>query len=235
MGFFAERTRVKIDGNGLVRLSIRADQTSVDEFVFSYSEFEAVREAFENEMNIWSSNIRVKRITKGYSVQLRENTFKRKIYDFSISEFQIMMNQYRSCQTVFEKSGGMDQVGVIDPVDDIKDLSIKLEHSFERLYEEIQTAASAKRIDFDLERVVKSIDSKLTSILETTQNLKLGQVASPPPMNIPSADLDDEMFIPAKFNDTLQGSVVNEPEISEGTTADDAAEALKKLRKRGKK
>ena len=232
MGFFAERTRVKIDDNGLVRLSIRTDETSIDEFVFSYSEFEAVREASDNDMDIRSSNIRVKRIPNGYSIQLRENTFKRKIFDFSISEYQVMMNQYRSCQTLFEKAGGMDQVGVIDPIDDLKDLSVKLEHSFERLYEEIKNA-SAKRIDFDLERMLKSIDTKLTSILETTQNLKI--VSHPSSQSsVAQPHLDDEMFIPSRFDDSLQGSVLKASEVSEGTT-DDAAQALKKLRQGDKK
>jgi|SRR6056300_174606 small nuclear ribonucleoprotein (snRNP)-like protein len=238
MGYFAERTRIKIDEQGLVRLSVRADESCVDEYVFSYSEFEAVREAYEYEMDIRSSNIRVKRIPNGYSVQLKEGVFKRKIYDFTVPEFSMLMAQYGSKQLMFEKEGGMSQVGTIDPVDDLKTLSVKLEHSFERLYEEVKNAGARKGVDFDLEGILRSIDSKLNAILENTQNIKITGAINNDTTNTVSTsfyDEEDELFIPSSFEgETFTGKVNRTSEVSEGST-DSAAEALRKLRQRGKK
>lgn len=232
MGYFAERTRIKIDEQGLVRLSVRADESCVDEYVFSYSEFEAVREAYEHEMDIRSSNIRVKRIPNGYSIQLKEGVFKRKIYDFTVPEFSMLMAQYGSKQLVFEKEGGMSRVGMIDPVDDLKTLSVKLEHSFERLYEEVKNAGSRKGVDFDLEGILRSIDSKLNAILENTQNIKLTGVSNNDTTNTSFYDAEDELFIPSSFEgDTFAGKVNRVSEVSEGST-DSAAEALRKLRRK---
>ena len=231
MGYFAERTRIKIDEQGLVRLSVRADESCVDEYVFSYSEFEAVREAYEHEMDIRSSNIRVKRIPNGYSVQLKEGVFKRKIYDFTVPEFSMLMAQYGSKQLMFEKAGGMSQVATLHPIDDLKTLSVKLEHSFEPLYEEVKNAGSRKGVDFDLEGILRSIDSKLNAILENTQNIRLTGVSN----NETTNTSFDELFIPSSFEgETFTGKVNRASEVSEGST-DSAAEALRKLRQRGKK
>ena len=233
MGYFSERTRVKIDDQGLVRLSIRADQTSVDEYVFSYAEFESVKEAYDHEMDIRSSNIRVKRIARGYSIQVKEGAFKRKIYDFNISEYQMMMAQYASSRIVFEKTGGMSNIGVLEPIDDLKTLSIKLEHSFERLYEEVQKAGSKKGVDFDLKSVLQSIDNKLNSILEATQNIKITTVQGGSNVTKNTREIEDDFFIPSNFEgESFTGKVTKSSTTSSDST-DSATEALRKLR--GKK
>ena len=230
MGYFSERTRVKVDDQGLVRVSVRADQTSVDEYVFAYAEFEVVREAYENSMDVRSSNIRVKRISKGYSIQIKDGAFRRKIYDFAISEYQLLMAQYASASILFEKSGGMSQIGVLEPVDDIKTLSLKLEHSFERLYEEVQKAGSKKGVDFDLKGVLNSIDQKLNSILEATQNIKITTVQGGQNVTENTREIEDDFFIPSSFEgESFKGKVTKSSTTSADST-DSAAEALRKLR-----
>ena len=143
----------------------------------------------------------------------------------------MMMNQYRSCHTMFEKNGGMDSVGILDPVDDLKSLSVKLEHSFERLYEEIKIAGERKGVDFNLEKVLTSIDTKLNSILEATQNIKITTV-QPGTSNVHNTESyeSDDFFIPSTFEgETFTGKVTKSSKVSEDST-DSAAEALRRLR-----
>jgi len=231
MGYFPERTRVRIDEQGLVRISIRADQTSVDEYVFSYAELDAVQEAYEYSMDIRSSNIRVKKIPKGYSVQIKEGPFKRRIYDFSTPEFQMMMNQFLSQRIHFEKMGGMSKIGVVDPVDDLKTLSVKLESSFERLYEEIKITGNKSGVNFDLENVLTSINDKLNAILDATKNINITTVQGQDVSKNTSIPESDDFFIPSTFEgESFRGKVTNSPTTSTEST-DSASEALKELRK----
>jgi hypothetical protein len=227
MSFFAEKTRVRVDARqGLVRISVRSDESSVDEFVFPFDECDSLFEAAAAALDFSSKNFKLRFGGKKIFLQFRENSLKRKIYNLQPVEFQMLCAQFASERIKVEKLDPSERSIISETCDDIMSLSVNLNRHFEKLFREVRLVGKPT---FDLEALLRSIDGRLLTI---EQVLRDGGMTSSAP-GAQSFAMDDELFIPESFREDFDGNL-NVEQTQTESSSDSAAEALKKLRSRKK-
>jgi hypothetical protein len=238
MGYFSEKTRVRIDAKqGIVRISIRADETSVEEFVYPFEETDNFIEAIRAGLNFSSKYFKSIFKQQKIFLQFRENAFKVKIFNFNQSELQMFCAQFASERIKIEKLDPKERATVVDICDDIMSLSVSLNKHFENLFKEVRVAS---QLPFDLEPYLQSIDNRLESIEKTLKDKGINvtvQQTGTAPLSSRSSDrfsMDDEYFIPDNFKEDFEGKI-NTQKTEEASSTESAAEALKKLKNRNKK
>ena len=234
MGFFSERTRVKVDAiQGVVRISVRSDETSVEEFIFPFEECDHMFEAVGAGLNFSSRNFKIIFKPSKVFVQFRENALKRKIFNFNAGEFQLLCVQFANERLKVEKLDPSQRSTILDTCDDIMSLSISLNKHFDKLFKEVRVAS---QLPFDLEPYLKSIDSRLGNIEKTLKEKGIQVTTSQVLQRRDDSafDMDDEFFIPETFKDDFEGKIQTQ-KSAERSSTETASEALKKLKNRNNK
>ena len=231
MSFFSEKTRVRVDARqGLVRISVRSDESSVDEFVFPFDECDSLFEAAAAGLDFSSKNFKLRFGGKKIFLQFRENSLKRKIYNLQPVEFQMLRTQFASERIKVEKLDPTERSIISETCDDIMSLSVNLNRHFENLFKEVRLVGKPS---FDLETLLRSIDGRLLTIEQT---LREGGGRVSMSSSAPATDSfarDDELFIPGSFREDFDGKL-NVEQTQTESSSDSAAEALKKLRSKKK-
>ena len=229
MSFFSEKTRVKVDAQqGIVRISVRADEKSVEQFVFPFEEVDSMFGAVSAGLNFSSKNFKIIFKSNKIFVQFRENAFKVKIFNFNPSELQVLCSQFANERLKVEKLDPNERATILDTCDDIMSLSISLNKHFDKLFKEVRVAS---QLGFDLEPYMKSIDTRLGNIEQTLKEKGIQvSVTQAPSGNYRGRDdgkfgMDDEMFIPDSFREDFDGKI-NTQKPAEQSSAENAAEAL---------
>tara|TARA_B100000674_G_C37730794_1_gene864218 strand:- start:196 stop:903 length:708 start_codon:yes stop_codon:yes gene_type:complete len=233
--FFDESSRLRINyEKGLVRLSIKASDYSVDEFTIPYSDFDAFYEYASSGGNYDSDNIKIKWSGRSAIVQIRESIYKRRIFKLSESKINKILSQF-----------GAEKIGYIDWLSENTDRATELTSDF---------IFKSATVDSEELLLIRSLDEKLDKVIDICINLGLSMekifaklkeleqkkqnvVIDSSNVQIKSTDGillsdDNEHFIPNDLNVNFKGTMSSETTSSD-ETATDAVEALKKLR--GKK
>ena len=239
--FFSETSRVRIDHeNGLVRLSLKSSDYSVDEFMIPFSEFDAFYDCATVKEDFVSDDIRIKWLSTNAILQLRESKSKRRIFKFSDSKINRILSEYAA-----------EKIMYLDWLSKNKDLAHEL--TGEMLYREEEIISHDNE---EVLRMMKMLDEKMDMVLNIC--LKLHESVnslsgSIKDMEIKSASLHNKLiiteetvtkakgddlflpkeeshFIPNDLNINFEGTVTSQSTSSEDG-ASDAAEALKKLRR----
>jgi len=229
MSFFSEKTRVRVDARqGLVRISVRSDESSVDEFVFPFEECDSLFEAASAVLDFSSKNFKLRFGGRKIFLQFRENSLKRKIYNLQSVEFQMLCTQFASERIKVEKLDPGERSIISETCDDIMSLSVNLNRHFENLFKEVRLVGKPS---FDLETLLKSIDGRLMTIEQTLREGGVSMTSSvPSPQGF---SMDDDLFIPHSFREDFDGNL-NVEQTQTESSSDSAAEALKKLRSKKK-
>lgn len=234
--FFDETSRLRIDyETGLVRLSIKASDYSVDEFIIPYSNFDSFYEYASEGSNYDSDNIKIKWINRSAIVQIRESIYKRRIFKLSEPKINRILSQF-----------GAEKIGYIDWLNDNANTAQEITNEFI-----FKTAT----VDSEELLLIRSLDEKLDKVIDICINLGLSMekifaklkeleqkkqnvVIDSSNVQMKSKDSislsdDNEHFIPNDLNVNFKGTMSSETTSSD-ETATDAVEALKKLRGRKK-
>ena len=234
--FFDETSRLRIDyETGLVRLSIKASDYSVDEFIIPYSNFDAFYEYASEGGNYDSDNIKIKWTNRSAIVQIRESIYKRRIFKLSEPKINRILAQF-----------GAEKIGYIDWLNENSNTAQEITNDFI-----FKTAT----VDSEELLLIRSLDEKLDKVIDICINLGLSMekifaklkeleqkkqnvVIDSSNVQMKSTDGillsdDNEHFIPNDLNVNFKGTMSSETTSSD-ETATDAVEALKKLRGRKK-
>jgi len=232
MSFFSEKTRVKVDAKqGIVRISIRSDEKSVEQFIFPFEEVDSMFEAVNVGLNFSSKNFKIIFKPKKIFVQFRENAFKIKIFNFNLSEIQVLCSQFANERLKVEQLDPNERATILDTCDDIMSLSISLNKHFDNLFQEVRVAS---QLGFDLEPYMKSIDMRLGNIEKTLKEKGIqGSITPNQHKDDIRFSMDNELFIPDSFKEDFDGKI-NTQTTAEQSSTESATEALKRLRNRKK-
>jgi len=232
--FFDENSRLKIDyEQGLVRLSLKSSDYSVDEFTISFSDFDSFYESATSHKDYESDNIKIKWLSRDAIVQIRESVYKRRIFKFSEPKINRILSQFGA-----EKIGYMHWLStnetkaheVTDEYIYKKEDSDENDNKGEILARKLENKID-KVIDIciQLSESVSNLSTKMKDLERKTQNV----VTTSSSVSNQESDFsfgDDEHFIPSDLNVNLKGTMTSESTSSD-ESAMDAAEALKKLRR----
>lgn len=245
--FFDDSSRIKIDYyKGLVRLSLKSSDYSVDEFTIPFSEFDSFYDKATDHKDFESHFIKIKWMAREAIIQIRESKYKRRIFKLSevrinkiLSQFGaqkvsylnwLTKNNYKAHELTKEylyKEEEEENKGEGE-----KNKEDKGEVLAKKLEEKIDTVIG---ICIKLSESVGHLSTKIKELEHKTQNVVItsSSVLSPKIDEIDFSFKDDEHFIPSDINTDFKGTMTSESISSEDSVMD-AAEALKKLRRRQK-
>ena len=242
--FFSDNSRVSINSEqGIVRLSIKSSDYSVDEFTIPFSEFDSFADSAQQKQDFSSDNIKIKWLARDAILQIRESRYKRRIFKFSEVKIGRIVSAYLS-----EKITYLDYLS--------KNKGTVHEFTEEYLYDSDALMNIGKEIKRQNEQMSKDLENKIDQLLNICMNLSttcikldkgiqgLSEKISEIEFNnfeqvvIQSGESvddglfisdDQEQFIPSDINVDFSGSMsAQSTETSDN--AMDAVNALKKLR-----
>lgn len=234
--FFDDSSRIKIDyEKGLVRLSIKSSDYSVDEFTIPFSEFDSFYDKATSKKDYESNSIKIKWMSREAIVQVRESMYKRRIFKLSEVKINKILSQFGSQKVIYLNwlsSNGLKAHEVTE----------EYIYRDENHHQEERGDALAKKLEDKIDKVidiciqlsesVSHLSTKMKELEHKTQNVVISSSSVSSQQSIESdfSFDDNEHFIPSDLNVNLKGTMTSEATSSEDS-AMDAAEALKRLRR----
>ena len=241
--FFDESSRLKIDNEkGLVRLSIKSSDYSVDEFIIPFSTFDAFYDKATSKENYESEFIKIKWMFREAIIQIRESKYKRRIFKFSEVRINKILSQFGSVKVVYLNWLSSKEIKAHEVTEDYLNDQEDLDFSSVQMDESTNEGdVLSKKLEEKIDKVidiciqlgesvgalssrVKELEHKIENVVITSSNASTQQTDD---ISFPFSD--DEHFIPNDLNINFKGTMTSEATSSEDN-ASDAAAALKKLR-----
>ena len=241
---FTDSHRVKIDHQqGLVRLSIKSNDQSVDEFMIPVSEFDELYESVSERLNYSSENLKLKYLDRHILFQIRESIAKRRIFKFTETRMLRMMSEFASEKLMYlnwletegkgyeSTSAGIFSLGGRDCV--AAPLALNLSKKVDHLIEVCHSINSGLS---SLHHMTKLMYERMGE-MEINQNIIQGgntEIKREEFADIGfEIDEEESHFIPDDLNKDFDGTLIS---LSESASEDvsDAAKALKELRRKKK-
>lgn len=215
----------------------------MDEFTIPFSEFDSFYDKATDKKDFESHFIKIKWMSREAIVQIRESRYKRRIFKLSevkinkiLSQFGaqkvsylnwLTQNNYKAHELTKEYIYKEDEENVGENQKSKED---KGEVLAKKLEEKIDTVIG---ICIKLSESVGQLSTKIKELEHKTQNVVItsSSVPSQKSEEIDFSFKDDEHFIPSDINTDFKGTMTSESTSSEDSVMD-AAEALKKLRRR---